>query len=97
MNKRKFYTLAAKHGIEVEYEVMRGHMVWLQVWTPKNKVFGTNGGHVDASLCDCINDDITAADWPAAYAALEKIIEHGFHDCPDGDECDVCHSEHSEA
>ena len=91
MNKREFYALAERHGIEVEYEVMRGHAVWLQVWSPKRKIFGSSGCHVDASLADCINDDITAADWPAAGKALRHIISLGLDDCPDGDGCDVCH------
>lgn len=97
MNKRKFYALAEKHGMTVEYEVMRGQMVWLQVWSPVNKIFRSSGCHVDASLGHCVNDEVTAVNWCEAYAELEKIINEGFNECPDGEECDVCHPEHSEA
>lgn len=95
MNKRQFYALAEKHDIVVEYEVMRGHFIWLQVWAPCGKVFASSGTHVDASMANCINDDITAANWSQAGKVLQYIISHGFNDCPDGDDCDVCHPEHA--
>ena len=73
----------------VDYEVVRGNMVWFQVWSPEGKIFCTTGGHVDASLSGCVNDSMTAANWVKAYAMLEEIIAHGFDDCTDS-ECDIC-------
>jgi len=92
MNKAKFYALADQHGMTVDYDVERGSMVWLQVWSPKGKVFCSTGSHVDSSLTDYVNATVTAADWPKAYSALEQIIAQGFDTCPDGDQCDVCNS-----
>lgn len=90
MNKSTFHKLAVKHGINVDYEPGNAFTAArLTLESPKGKVFNTSGCHIDCSI-QCLTESGKSMVWPDAYRELESIVEHGFDDCPDGFDCDVC-------
>lgn len=90
--KQKFYHLAKQHSIDVDFEP---EITWLQVWTPKGKIFVTSGCHTDCSFHDLVTYSGKSMDWKLCYDNLKKIVELGFYDCEDhlNGECEYCNED----
>lgn len=89
MSKKRFFDIAEKHGISVEYEPKSiiGQPAYINIDSPRWKTFCTSGCHIDCSIQDL--NDAGGIDWKEAVISLNKIISFGFDDCTDPD-CDNC-------
>ena len=76
-SRQKFFALAAKSGIEIDYSHSQLGCYRLDLIAPEGKVFLSSGSMFDSSL-NGWDDDPKHAPWEKLLPELEAIISQGF-------------------
>ena len=79
--RQKFYSLAAEHGIYIDYSPNRWSCYRLELVAPDGKIFRTSESMFDCSLMGW-DDDPHTAPWGKLLPELRDIIAAGFIDAP---------------